>query len=93
MTQFYSCYRTLRVGTSFPGMKDGLWRGSATVERQREKLGWREEGKNKGESRESGMENFMLAVYVQTAVTEQLGSLETLSDSSVKAAAPAPVFV
>lgn len=51
--------------------------------------------RTKGRGRERGeLESFMSTECVETAVTEPCArSLETLTDSSVKMAAPAPVFV
>lgn len=55
------------------------------------KMGWREEGKNKGKGEQDG--EFHVNSVCRDSCQRAARSLETLTGSSVKRAAPAPVFV
>lgn len=54
-------------------------------------VGWREERKNKGKGERD--EEFHVNSVCRDSCHRPARSLETLTDSSVKRAAPAPVFV
>lgn len=78
---FYSCYRTSRVGTEIEfDVAQLQWK-----EREQK---WDGEERGRTKERESGMESFMLTVC-RDSCHGAARSLETLTESSVKRAAPA----
>lgn len=92
----------MRVGTSLLGMKDWLQRGVSQRERVRETERERERGASKKWDGEKGGKNkekgewdgeFHVNSICRDSCHRVARSLETLRDSSVKRAAPAPVFV